>query len=359
VVLTTLKDRATALGYGGKLSPGFYRKVAKEVPLARQEGDGKKKTKLWEVSGALDDAIHRYFQQTVKVFEFKLDLTQAQQQLLDSWLDTCLDVYNLARYLLSQEHQHRWYSWFEKKAKALKISTEGVERRYLRFGKRSPWGNATCTIARIDKKTGRYCPLGKPNLLPEKPPLKGNDTVALTKEVTRGRYGEKFLGIPWVYVKGELDHAATGWQAFVKQPGRAILKYKNRDSGDKISSLTCAQSNEIEFLSTGHIKLPGVRQLGLLKIVNSNKNVKRLPSNPDLRVARIVKEPSGYYLHLSVRLEKEKLPPSNLSCGIDVGLAYFYSDDIGRRKFPERVKKSRKKINPSSKKIGAATGRVC
>ncbi|MDJ0633714.1 MAG: type V CRISPR-associated protein C2c8 [Xenococcaceae cyanobacterium MO_188.B29] len=330
----------------------------------------------------------------MKTIEFKLQLDKSQQLLIDSWLDSLRFVWNLGLELLLEYHQCNYYdkqlqktlqyqieqvkqeikdlkkqklSSADKKVKKQKLNqfiqrikleierlkTEPPERRGLKFERKFS-SKATSTIAIGEKN--KYLPVCA-RLLPSNPRLKRDTYMGLTGYLTKTRLSEyqqfKGMDIPMTFIKGTLYNLAKSWKAYAdKDYSRVnahIPKFKSKLRGDKITSLYCIQPDEITVLED-KVKCPGVNLLGKLKVVNHGL-AKRWKDVFDAQNLRIVKRPSGYYLQLIGEITTKPEKPSNKACGIDVGLQYIYSDDVGKQIDPPKYyRKAQKRLRRLQRK---------
>ncbi|MGK7899401.1 MAG: type V CRISPR-associated protein C2c8 [Xenococcus sp. (in: cyanobacteria)] len=280
----------------------------------------------------------------MKTVEFKLKLNNSQQTIIDSWLESMRWVWNEGLSLLLEYHHHKYYDWLDKK-----IEDHDYRRCHLRFSKRNAFA-ASCPIA-VGRDANPVCPTPIPE-----PRLKYDNYKGLVGYITKTRYPDHLQGIPTKFVAGTLKHLAESWKAY-KDKKRDIAhlpKFKSKQRGDKITSLYCIQPQKIKVLENG-IKCPGSKLLGELSIVNKNLK-KRWDNKVQARTLQIVKRASGYYLQLAGNIPERVEKPSNKACGLDVGLQYIYSDDVGKQIDPPRYyRKQEKRLRRLQRKLARQT----
>ncbi|GFE71811.1 type V CRISPR-associated protein C2c8 [Chroococcus sp. FPU101] len=284
-----------------------------------------------------------------KTIEFKLDLTKAQQQIVDSWLNSMRWVWNEGLSLLLEHQSLKYYEWLEKQLNLQRLPTEGIEKRRVSFSKKG--FSATCQIS--SKKGDRFYPCCSLPL-PPSPRLKGDGYKFLVGWLTRERYREQsaLYGVPMKFVSGTLKHLADSWKAYKDktQLQRHLPKFKSYKRGERITSLYCLQPENIKVKPNGVI-CPGVEVLGELKIVNKGL-LKRWDFNIKPRTLQICKRPSGYYLQLMSNFPILKVKDSDRACGLDVGLQYIYSDDAGKQVDPPKYyRQSQKRLRRLQRKL--------
>lgn len=269
----------------------------------------------------------------MKTIEFKLKLNNSQQTIIDSWLESLRWVWNEGLSLLLEYHHHKYYAWLEKK-----LGDSDYRNCFLQFSPKNAFA-ARCPIA-AGRNAYRISPL-------EVPParLKYDNYQGLTGYITKSRYPDcqHLQGIPINFVAGTLKHLAESWKAYQdkKRDNAHIPKFKSKLRGDKITSLYCIQPKSIK-LGKNTVVCPGTKVLGKLKIVNKNLE-KRWDNAIQARTLQIVKRPSGYYLQLAGAITEKPEKPVSKACGIDVGLQYIYSDEVGKQVNPPRYYRSAQK----------------
>ncbi len=71
---------------------------------------------------------------------------------------------------------------------------------------------------------------------------------------------------------------------------------------------------------------------------------------------KICKRASGYYLQLTGNFPVKPAKPSNKACGLDVGLQFIYSDDVGKQvKPPKYYRKAEKRLRRHQRKVARQT----
>lgn len=88
-----------------------------------------------------------------------------------------------------------------------------------------------------------------------------------------------------------------------------------------------------------------------MKVVNKGLS-KRWCEFVQPRTLRICKRASGYYLQLTGNFPVKPAKTSNKACGLDVGLQFIYSDDIGKQVEPPKYyRKAEKRLRRHQRKI--------
>ena len=235
-------------------------------------------------------------------------------------------VWNEGLGLLLEYHHHKYYQWL-----AEKLGEGDFRKCYLRFSKKNAFA-ASCPIA-VGKKAYPLSTLDVPQSR-----LKYDNYKGLAEYITKTRYADRpqLKGVPAKFIAGTLKHLAEAWKAYKdkKRSNSHIPKFKSKLRGDKITSLYCIQPENITVLENT-VKCPGSKILGELKLVNHGL-AKRWDYTVQARTLQIVKRPSGYYLQLAGHIPIKPERPANKACGLDVGLQYIYSDDVGKQIDPPK-----------------------
>lgn len=103
---------------------------------------------------------------------------------------------------------------------------------------------------------------------------------------------------------------------------RSLANYNAGGKSQKLKPVGIVGTNN------GYVQFPGLGKLhvkGLFKRFN--------PTQP-YGVAKIVLEPSGYYLQIAVESEERLFKPNDKAVGIDPGIAACITDDLGRQVKP-------------------------
>lgn len=269
----------------------------------------------------------------MKTVEFKLKLNNSQQVIIDSWLESSIWVWNEGLSLLLEYHHHKYYDWLEKK-----LCDSNYRKCQLKFSKKNAF-SAFCPIA-----AGRNAyPICTLEIVESR--LKYGNYQGLTGYITKTRYPdcEHLKGVPSKFVAGTLKHLAESWKAYTdkKRDNAHRPKFKSKLRGDKITSLYCIQPENITVLGNT-VKCPGIAVLGELKVVNKNLE-KRWDNTVQARTLQIVKRSSGYYLQLAGDIAEKPEKSVSKACGLDVGLEYIYSDEVGKQVNPPRYYRSAQK----------------
>ena len=301
----------------------------------------------------------------MKTLEFKLSLTHQQEAICNEWLEAMRWVWNEGLGLLIEHEQYARQEFYLKaltqpnekgikqfrKNMGIPLETsydvEGVKFRQIYLNKKGIGSNCKIAVGRGDD----YFPCQPATL--HKPRLKTANFLGLSGWMTKQRYPDvnAIKGVPATYLKGTLKNLAESWKAYKdkKRVDSHLPKFKSKRRGDKVKSLYTFQPETIK-IQGNHIKLPGSKILGSLKVVN--KGLSKRWGNIEPRTARICKRASGWYLQLTGEVEEKPLPKSDRCCGLDVGLQFIFTDDAGKTVNPPRYyRESEKRLRRLQRKL--------
>lgn len=275
----------------------------------------------------------------MKTLEFKIYPTLAQSQTIDKWLDKLKWVWNTGLSLKLAGRQ----KYYREKEIGNQVIPDGVVLQWKwrkvvtedKKGKSTEKWEKVRLIGTgvIRPKSGYpYCEI-RQHLDIEDPDKYGQCEFYRSDKIP-----DFMADVPTKFKAGVIDSLKKSWKAYVtpKHPGRKP-KFKGRN--DKIKSL-------VNLNAGGKSK-----ELKPEKIPGSNNGYVQFPKLGKIRVkglfdrydwqewgaARIVKEPSGYYLHVCVDVPDEPLPKSDKSVGIDPGLLSVITTDQGREVEPPKL----------------------
>jgi len=275
----------------------------------------------------------------MKTFEFKLDPTVAQVQTINQWLDKLKWVWNTGLSLKLAGRQ----KYYREKEISDRIIPDGVvlQWKWRKVVTEDKKGKSTEKWEKvrlvgtgvIRPKSGHpYCEI-RQHLNIENPDKYGQCEFYRSDNIP-----DFMADVPAKFKVGVIDSLKKSWKAYVtpKHPGRKP-KFKGRN--DKIKSLVNLNAGglskelkpeKIPGSNNGYVQFP---KLGKIK-------VKGLFDRYDWQEwgsARIVKEPSGYYLHVCVDIPNDPLPKSDKAVGIDPGLLSVITTDQGREVEPPKL----------------------
>ncbi|GAC1448655.1 MAG: hypothetical protein NVS2B14_17200 [Chamaesiphon sp.] len=150
------------------------------------------------------------------------------------------------------------------------------------------------------------------------------------------------LDIPSAFIRGTLHSLAKAWEEYRKGK-RDSPKFKSRRNPIKsLVNMDCAGSISVKG---DYVKLP---KLGLL---NCKTLAERWPTTA-IKVAKLCKRASGWYVQLTGEIPYESVKPSDVSCGLDVGLQYIIADDAGSVVEPPKYyRKEEKRLRRLQRKV--------
>jgi len=275
----------------------------------------------------------------MKTLEFKLDPTLAQVQTINQWLDKLKWVWNTGLSLKLAGRQ----KYYREKEIGDRIIPDGVVLRWKwrkvvtedKKGKSTEKWEKVRLVGTgvIRPKSGHpYCEI-RQHLNIENPDKYGQCEFYRSDNIP-----DFMADVPSKFKAGVIDSLKKSWKAYVtpKHPGKKP-KFKGRN--DKIKSLVNLNAGgkakelkpeKIPGSNNGYVQFP---KLGKIK-------VKGLFDRYDWQewgAARIVKEPSGYYLHVCVDVPNDPLPKSDKAVGIDPGLLSVITTDQGREIEPPKL----------------------
>ena len=261
---------------------------------------------------------------TVKTLEFKLDLTTAQQQQIDHWLEIQRCVWNRGLAMLKRFEKFAAYNKHDKAyAPCCPVPWKF---RYIPNAAGDGYVAVPYNSMAYREKWGEYrqfCPL-----LPqyETPELDRDSEYSLTPLFAFKLPGNEWLrdsGCPYKLTQGTIKLLATSWQEYRKNKRKSP-----RFKGDRNLMMT------LNDTQTGNASVDGdwvqLPKLGRVKIKSANR---RWIRGLVVKTYRILKRPSGYYLMLVGAFAQKPLKVSDKACGIDPGVAAAVSLDDGRQ-FP-------------------------
>lgn len=275
----------------------------------------------------------------MKTLEFKLSLTAAQQQTIDQWLDKLKWVWNTGLSLKLAGRQ----KYYRDKEIGDRIIPDGVVLKWKwrevsttdKKGKiTEKWEKIRLVSTGVirPKKGYPYCEIRQHR------DIEDPDKYSQCEFFRSDHIPEFMTDIPAKFKAGVIDSLKKSWKAYTspKHPGQKP-KFKGRN--DKIKSLVNLNAGgdskelkpkKIPGSNNGYVQFP---KLGKIRV----KGLFERCTWDDWGAARIVKEPSGYYLHVCVDMPNEPLPKSNKSVGLDPGLLSVITTDQGREVAPPKL----------------------
>jgi putative transposase len=260
--------------------------------------------------------------------EFKLGINHIQFALILDWCKRLTLVWNKGLRLLEDDQQRRW----RKNHKGSGKHPPGLTLRYRadRF---------TGTGIKTTREGHKYCPIRQCVTIenPKKFFISGsyyNNTNA-----------PELRDIPSVLRTGVHKSLLEAWKRY-QDLKNTIRRPRYKGENDSLRSLTNYNAGgksktlkPVAIIGTdnGYVSFP---KLGKLKVKGLYKRFN--PTQP-YGLARIVVEPSGFYLQIVASRPETTLKPSDKKVGIDPGVAACISDDSGRQVKPANLLKKQQK----------------
>ena len=288
----------------------------------------------------------------MKTLEFKLSLTTAQKQTIDQWLEKIKWVWNTGLSLKLAGVQKK----FRDKEIGDRIIPDGVVLRWKwrKISTTDKKGKVTEKWEKIrlvgtgvirPKKGYPYCEIRQHRDIED--PKKYSESAFYKKE------NAPFMAdVPHKFKTAVVKSLYKAWDESL-DPESLKRKPKFKRKNDKIKSLTNlnagGDSNELKpkkipGSNNGYVQFP---KLGKIRV----KGLFERYDWHDWGAARIVKEPSGYYLQVCVDIPNDPLPKSNKPVGIDPGLLSVVTTDQGKEVAPPKLfRKEQRKLRRLQRK---------
>ena len=271
----------------------------------------------------------------MKTIEFKIYPTIVQSQTIDKWLQDIKWVWNKGLSLKFADRQKYYRTQIGDR-----IIPDGLPLRWK-------WRKveATDKKGKITEKWEKIRLVGGGVVRPKSGypycPIREHRNIedpGKFKYFRNDNSPQFVIDIPSEFKEGMADTLKKAWQAY-SDPKRPTQKPKFKGKQDKVRSLTSLHAGgtskilkpeRIPGSDNGFVQFP---KLGKLKI----KGLYARYDWVEWGSAKIVKEPSGYYLHVCVDVPNEPLPKSDKAVGIDPGLLSVITTDQGREVAPPKL----------------------
>lgn len=289
----------------------------------------------------------------MKTLEFKLSPTIAQQQTIDIWLDALKWVWNKG---LSLKFAARQKYYREKElgdrpvphSMVLKWKWRKITTTDKKGKTTEKWEKVRLIGTGVIRPKNGYpfCEIRQHQNIED--PDKFSQCEFFRSDNTPDFVSD----IPSVFKVAVADSLKKSWKAYTnhKHPGQKPRFKGKRDKLKSLSNLNAGgqakqlKPEKIPGSANGYVSFP---KLGRIR-------VKGLFDRYDWHewgAAKIVKEPSGYYLHVCVDIEPEQLPKSDKAVGIDPGLLSVITIDNGREIEPPKLfRKEQRKLRRLQRK---------
>jgi len=313
----------------------------------------------------------------MKTLEFKLYLTDSQQQIVDEWLAALKFVWNKGVELMED---FKAFNHYDKRFKATApccpiVSYERKLRQVL----------PTCPVGwRLDDYSGLYHTKNEqgewelvqvvmdedklldklvekrsPNgIFPMRPWRNGKMLTGITHYGLEPIFAHKRnTDKPWLtavdskFISGMVKSLADGWTAFLGGSRDRPPKFKNKSV--RINTLIHNNTKPdksgraVAPISGDRIRIP---KIGWVRVKGLSK---RWPKGLEFCPLKICRKASGYYLQLTGDVKNDILikPPSVQAIGLDPGIEAVFTDDVGRRiKVPDYLERDLKKLKQLQRK---------
>lgn len=256
---------------------------------------------------------------SIVTLELKIYPTVAQAQTIDLWLEQLKWVWNRGLELRLEAQQRRWRE---------KLDHPLPDSLKLK------WKNGKLVSCGVRKsKAGyKYCEVRTCR------DIENPKKFAQCEFFRSDRIPEWLQDVPSKFKQGVNDALDKAWKAYSdpKHPGRRprfkgkfdkLKSLLNRNAGGKCKEL---KPERISDSSNGYVRFP---KLGKVYV----KGLFKRFTSDEYGSARILKEPSGYYLQVCVNAPDVVLPVSDRSVGIDPGLKSVITTDGGREVKPPKL----------------------
>ncbi len=279
----------------------------------------------------------------MRTVEFKLSLNQSQQAQVDNWLNVQRWTWNRGLHLLEEfasfmawdQGAKAWvaccpvpWQYYKLEVKSQRPEVEeGEDQLSVRSSEGQfnpepqPPASYLVAFTRLaqTKPYRMSCSISQTYRQPE---LASPTYFGLLYYFAQKNHEDKpwFCEVPSKFVAGTLKALADAWSEYKagKRKRPRSKRYK-----DKIKTLINNNSKSVK-ISGKQILLP---KLGKVTVKTLDK---RWDSSVPIATLKIVKEPSGYYLHLTGDPPEKRFKSSNKAVGISLGYRNLLTTDGGK-----------------------------
>lgn len=291
----------------------------------------------------------------MKTIEFKTRLNQSRVRSVDEWLEGCRRIWNMGLEILEENQQ--WY-WREKSG--MTDDPYPVPWRWVvnEIVEKSKGFEDSVALPRITKvfglccdTTSNYkweyrpaCPVKRTpgDQPPENLIAAKNPYMTLCGIFAAKRHPDKLWlqAIPVDAIRGTLRSLSDAWKEY-KSGKRRSPHFKSKHK--PLKSLSC---NILVKVEDDRVWFP---KLGWL---TCKTLAERWQSDVTPKVIKLCKRPSGWYVQLTGSVAPNwKARPSEIACGLDVGLEFLIADDVGKVVEPPKYyRKAEKRLRRLQRK---------
>lgn len=270
----------------------------------------------------------------MKTLEFKLNISKQKAILVRGLCDRSRFVWNLGLTLLEEAQQRRWA---EKHNRPL---PSGLVLKYRR-------GKFTGSGIRKSREGYKCCPIRQCWN------IKDPQNLFSTGSYYNNSNAPHLADIPSKFKTGVHKSLQQAWGRY-QDPQHPARRPRYKGKRDILRSLTNhnagRKSKELKPTAivgtdNGYVQFPGLGKLHVKGLY------KRFDPNQEYGHAKIVCEPSGFYLQIVVETEKKPLKFSDKAIGIDPGVKACITGDNGRSVKPANLfQKQRKRLERLQRK---------
>lgn len=258
--------------------------------------------------------------ESVETLEFKLTVNKRNVALIDEWCDRLRSVWNSGLKLLEESQQRKWAKKHERPL------PPGLVLQYRR-------GKFTGSGIRKTRNGYKYCPIRQ-----------GRDIEDPKKLFTSGSYYNNsnapwLADIPSKFRTGVHKSLQEAWKRY-QDPQHPVRRPRYKGKKDVLRSLANynagGKSQELKPVAitgtdNGYVQFPSLGKLHVKGLY------RRFDATKPYGCAKIVCEPSGYYLQVTVESQEKTFKPCEKATGIDPGVAACITDDSGRQVRPANL----------------------
>ncbi len=256
----------------------------------------------------------------MKTLEFKLMANNQAAALIDEWRDRLRSVWNSGLKLLEESQQRKWV---EKHNRLLPPSLVLQYRR----------GKFTGSGIRKSREGYKCCPIRQcrdiedPKKLFNSGSYYNNSNAPYLADIpSKFRTGvHKSLQEAWKRYQDPQHSARRPRYKGKKDTLRSLANYNAGGKSQELKPIAIVGTNN------GYVQFPGLGKLHVKGLYS------RFDPTKGYGCAKIVCEPSGYYLQVAVESEEKFLKPCDKAVGIDPGVAACITDDCGRQIRPANL----------------------